>query len=330
MDKEILFKFIKGECTSEEKSEVIQLLEKDEVLRKEYADIKNIWALTKSHHEISEDEITEEFNRINRRITFLNISSYLKYAAILILTFCSGGVLFYLLYTPRLQSLNVAQQELKHQVIVPLGQTAEVIMPDSTRVTINSGSKLTYTTSPSSFNRKVELEGEAFFDVKKDPDHPFIVKTSLISIKVLGTVFNVEAYKNGLQQVKTTLIRGKVEIDDSMNNKLAYLEPGMMANYIKTKRSLTLTKVNIDLYTSWKDGLLTFRDIPLLEIAEKMERWYNVQIVFETPALKNLHYSGTILRGKPIDQILEVMKITANIHYKINYRSTEPSIIYLK
>lgn len=305
-------------------------MEKDEVLRKEYADVKNIWALTKSHHEISEEEIIEEYKRINRRITFLNISSYLKYAAILILSFCSGGVLFYLLYTPKLQSLQVAKTEMKHQIIVPLGQTAEVIMPDSTRVTINSGSKLTYFTSASSFNRKVELDGEAFFDVKKDAAHPFIVKTSLISIKVLGTTFNIEAYKDGLQQVKTTLIRGKVEIDDSMNNKLAYLDPGMMANYRKTKQSLTLTKVNIDLYTSWKKGLLTFRDIPLSEIAEKMERWYNVQIVFENSGLKNLHYSGTILRGKPIDQILEVMKITANIHYKIIYRSTEPSIIYLK
>ncbi len=330
MEKEILFKFIKGECSSEERKEIIELLERDEVLRKEYADIKNIWALTKDHRAISDDEITEEYQRINKRIKYLNISSYLKYAAILILTFCSGGVLFYLLFSPQNQPLKAVQKEMRHQIIVPLGQTAEVIMPDSTRVTINSGSKLTYTTSPSSFNRKVELDGEAFFDVKKDPDHPFIVKTALISIKVLGTAFNVEAYKDALQEVKTTLIRGKVEIDDSMNNKLADLEPGMMANYIKAKQSLMLSKVDIDLYTSWKNGLLTFRDVPLSEIAKRMERWYNVQIVFETSGLKNLRYSGAILRGKPIDQILEVMKITANIHYKIDYRISKPSIIYLK
>lgn len=329
IENELLIKFVIGQCSIEEKHEIMQLLEKDETLREEYADLKNLYALSRSYSDNRSEVFVSEYKSIHKKITRIQFRSILRYAAVLLLTFCSGGVLFYLLSHKETQTAGL-KEGIKTLFIVPLGQTAEIILPDSSRVLMNSGSTLSYTPNFSPSNRNVELNGEAYFDVKKDSLHPFIVKTSSVNIKVLGTSFNVEAYNDKFQKVNTTLISGKVEIETLTNLKLAELTPGMMGSYSKTNQSISLSKVDIKLYTSWKKGLLTFSDVPLQTITEKMERWYNVVIIYQNPKLKELRYSGAILKNKPIDQILEVMKITADIQYKINFRSNKPSIIYLK
>ena len=329
MENDLLIKLVIGQCSVEEKHEIMLLLEKDETLQEEYADIKNVYALSRSLSDHKPEEFIAEYKPIRRKINHILYRSILRYAAVLLFTFCAGGVLFYLISHTETQTV-VLNKGIKTRFIVPLGQTAEIVLPDSSRVLINSGSTLSYSSDFNPHNRNVELNGEAFFNVKKDSLHPFIVKTSSVNIKVLGTSFNVEAYNDKFQEVNTTLISGKVEIETLTNLKLAELTPGMMGSYSKTNQSISLSKVDINLYTSWKNGLLTFSDVPLQTITEKMERWYNVVIIYQNPKLKYLHYSGAILKNKPIDQILEVMKITANIQYKINFRSNKPSIIYLK
>jgi ferric-dicitrate binding protein FerR (iron transport regulator) len=328
MENELLIKLILGLCSHEENYAIMQLLEEDENLRKEYADLKNAYALSRGFTDDKPEELISEYKSIHKKINRIRFRSILRYAAVLLLAFCSGGVFFYL-FTPKGTPTAGLKDGMKTMFIVPLGQTAEVILPDSSRVLMNSGSTLSYPPNFSSNNRGVELIGEAFFVVKKDHLHPFIVKTSSVNIKVLGTSFNVEAYNDKFQEVNTTLISGKVEIETLTNKKLAELTPGLMGSYKKSNQSLSLSKVDINLYTSWKKGLLTFSDVPLQTITGKMERWYNVKIIYQNPKLKNLRYSGAILKNKPIDQILEVMKITANIQYKINFRSNKPSIIYL-
>ena len=329
MENELLTKLVIGLISQEEKHEIMHLLEEDKNLRKEYADLKNAYALSRSFSDNKPEEFVSEYKSIHKKINRKRFRSILRYAAVLLLTFCSGGVLFYML-TPKETPTAGLKSGIKTMFIVPLGQTAEVILPDSSRILINSGSTLSYSSDFDPDNRSVELNGEAFFYVKKDSLHPFIVKTSSVNIKVLGTSFNVEAYNDKFQEVNTTLISGKVDIETLVNKKLAELTPGMMGSYKKSNQSLVISKVDINLYTSWKKGFLTFDDVPLETITEKIERWYNVEIIYLNPKLKSLRYSGTILKNKPIDDILEVMKITANINYNINFRSNKPSIIYLK
>ena len=329
MENELLLKFVLGLCSKEEKNEILLLLEKDEELQKEYAGLKNVYALTTSFSDNNSEDFSDDFKSIRKKIKRTRLSSLLRYAAVLFLVFCMGGALIWILGPGK--SLTTAyNKEIRTSFIVPLGQNAEVVLPDSSRVLMNSGSTLSYTTAYTPHNRNVELNGEAFFDVKKDPQHPFTITTSSVKIKVFGTAFNVDAYNDKSEEINTTLISGKVEIESLNDTKLAELTPGMMASFDKTKNALSLSKVNINLYTSWKKGLLTFSDVQLEAITNKMERWYNVEIIYLNPRLKNLRYSGAILKNKPIDQILEVMKITANIQYKIDFRSNKPSIIYLK
>lgn len=330
MENELLTKLVIGLISQEEKHEIMQLLKEDENLRKEFADMKNAYAFSRSYTENKPEEFISEYKLIRKKINSIRFRSVLRYAAVLLLAFCSGGVLFYMIYTPKETITAQVKDGMKTMFIVPLGQNAEIILPDSSRVLMNSGSTLSYSPDFNPCNRGVELNGEAYFEVKKDSLHPFIVKTSYVNIKVLGTCFNVEAYDDKFHEVNTTLITGKVDIETLTNKKLAELTPGMMGSFKKTNQSLSLSKVDISLYTSWKKGLLQFSDVPLQTITEKMERWYNVEIIYLNPKLKSLRYSGAILKNKPIDQILEVMKITANIQYKINFRSNKPSIIYLK
>jgi len=329
MDNELLIKLVVGICSKEEKHEILELLERDENMRNEYADLKNVYALSRSNSIISEEDFSDGYITIRKKINRLRFRSFLRYAAVLFFVFCLGGVLNWLMIPAK--SVAIAHNDgIKTTIIVPLGQNAEIVLPDSSRVLMNSGSTLSYTTAFTPLNRNVELNGEAFFDVKKDSLHPFTVKTSSVKIKVYGTAFNLDAYNDKSLDINTTLISGKVEIENLKDKKLAELTPGIMACYNRTKNTLSLSKVNINLYTSWKKGILTFNDVQLEAITNKMERWYNVEIIYLNPKLKNLRYSGAILKNKPIDQILEVMKITSNIQYKIDFRSNKPSIIYLK
>jgi ferric-dicitrate binding protein FerR (iron transport regulator) len=329
MENNLLIRFITGQCSETEKEEVTNALLQDESLKKEFIALKNVWSLTRTVEDEGENDYAEEYQRISRKISTNRLKIIFRYAAVITVIFCAGGLLAYQLTKSDFNKLADIDSGLKTRFVVPLGQTAELQLPDGTMVWMNSGSVLSYSSDFNPSNRNVTLDGEAFFSVTKDANHPFNVKTSTVTIKVLGTSFNVEAYSDNAQEVNTTLVSGKVEIDDSNNKKLGELIPGEIARYNKQSGTVKIEKTDTSFYTSWKNGFIMFNNTPLEEISQKMERWYNVKIVFENPKIKSLRYSGTILRGKPIDQILEIMKITADVHYKITVKNNSPNIIYL-
>jgi ferric-dicitrate binding protein FerR (iron transport regulator) len=171
------------------------------------------------------------------------------------------------------------------------------------------------------------LKGEAFFDVAKDQDHPFRIETSLLNFEVFGTSFNIEAYPDD-PTINTTLVEGSLAISDKTHKELHRLKPGENASYEGWQTKLVVTNVSTGIYTSWKDGLITFRNEKLKEIAKKIERWYNVKIIINNPKIGEQAYFGTILKNKPIDQILEVLKLSSSMKYKIEYKPDKPTIIY--
>jgi transmembrane sensor len=330
MENSLLYRFVTGQCSESEKEEVVKALLQDEALQKEYIAIKNVWSLTCTVNAEKVPDYSGEFQRISRKISMNRIKTILRYAAVFTSVLCTGGFLTYQFLEKDHATIASRYNGLETKFVVPLGQTAELHLPDGTMVWMNSGSMLTYLPDFSPSNRIITLDGEAFFTVKKDADHPFIVKTAVVNIKVLGTSFNVEAYNDNLHQVNTTLVNGKVEINNIDNQKLAELLPGQIGRFSEQNGKLNITKIDTSFYTSWKEGFIIFNNTPLGEITLKMERWYNVKFVFRNQQLKNVNYSGAILRGKPIDQILEIMKITANINYKIVIKNNSPNIIYLE
>jgi len=328
MENSLLIRFICGQCSEQEKEEVINALLQDESLQKEFIALKNVWSLAETVDPAKID-FSDEYQSISRKISRNRLKTILRYAAVIVTIFGCGSILAYLEvknnYTPYISS----NKGIETRFVIPSGQTGEIQLPDGTVVWMNSGTVLSYSPDFSPTNRSIRLEGEAFFSVKHDSIHPFVVKTTSVNIKVLGTSFNVEAYNDSLHQTNTTLVSGKVEIQDLKNQKLAQLVPGQIARFSKQKGEIKIATVDTSFYTCWKNGYIMFNNSPLEEIIQKMERWYNVKFVIQNPKIKNLRYSGTILRGKPIDQILEIMKITANIKYTIAIRSKSANIIYL-
>jgi ferric-dicitrate binding protein FerR (iron transport regulator) len=329
MENNQLIRFITGQCSETEKEEVTNALLQDESLKKEYIALKNVWSLTRTTEDEGENDYTAEYQQISRKINQSRLKIIFRYAAVIAVIFSAGSIMAYMVTKSHFNQMANTDSGLKTRFVVPLGQTSELQLPDGTWVWMNSGSVLTYSTDFSPANRNVTLDGEAFFSVTKDADHPFNVKTSLVNIKVLGTSFNVEAYNDNRQEVNTTLVSGKVEIDDLNNKKIGELIPGQIARYNKQNGTVNIDMTDTSFYTSWKNGFIMFNNTPLEEISQKMERWYNVKIVFGNQQIKSLRYSGTILRGKPIDQILEIMKLTADIQYKIIVKNNSPNIIYL-
>jgi ferric-dicitrate binding protein FerR (iron transport regulator) len=259
--------------------------------------------------------------------TWLNDAAYSWYAkaAILIGTFLGGAIAMNLLHNKQLT--NIANQQLNNITIVaaPRGSITQVILPDSTTAWINADSKLAYSADFNLKNRNVTLQGEAFFSVAKNKKLPFIVSTDLAQFKALGTTFNVKAYAQE-PTVELTVESGRVQIlgDHHLGNS-GVLQPNQHATLLKSKNELTVSKVNVQLlantsiFTSWKDEQWIFQQESLAQLANKLERRFNVVIAFADSTLMHYTFSGTIL-NEPLCQTLDYVKNVANVDYDIQHK----------
>ncbi|MDP4227216.1 MAG: DUF4974 domain-containing protein [Bacteroidota bacterium] len=198
------------------------------------------------------------------------------------------------------------------------GVKACIILSDGTTVWLNADSRLKYPEEFKGNKREVYLEGEAFFDVIKNPNAPFIVKTSEIEIKVLGTSFNVSCYPDEAN-VTTTLVRGKVIIQKETNKSItteACLMPNQSAIFNRKDKKIILKKVDSRINSSWKNGKLVFSDESMDEVVKKLERWYNVKIVLKDKELKKYSYTATF-EGESMEKVLKLLEISAPITYTI-------------
>jgi ferric-dicitrate binding protein FerR (iron transport regulator) len=201
------------------------------------------------------------------------------------------------------------------------GKKSIIYLPDGTKVWLNAESRITY---PSAFKdlavREVSLEGEAFFDVTENKDKPFIVKTSRLHLKVLGTAFNVKSYSNE-STVETTLLRGKVmvEVDDEGDRPLSsmVLKENEQAVYSTVSNQLSLSRVQAESVVSWKEGKLVFVNKPFAEIETELERWYGVEIIRQDQTKADCRFT-TSIENEPITKILELFRATSDVTYEIN------------
>lgn len=214
------------------------------------------------------------------------------------------------------------------QVVAPAGQTAEVVLPDGSMVVLNASSKLTYPTTFNKKTRAVSIEGEAYFSVTTDKLKPFIVSTDVYDVRVTGTEFNLSAYQG--EPYTTVLIEGEVYVDWEAAGKSVRLSPNQSAVWSPDDQELLIHEVKTDMYTNWQKGIIQFRDEKMESVARYMERWYHVNVVFENETAKELRINGALLKNKPVDQILAVMKMTGQIDYTIKYYEDQKTVITIK
>jgi ferric-dicitrate binding protein FerR (iron transport regulator) len=291
------------------------------------------------HHKIK----IEEAVFLNKANIFKNI---MRYAAILIIAFSLSGLFFYYIGKNNAANPKLGISEL----VVPMGSRASFSLSDGTTVVLAAGSRLTYDNRFGINDRVVQLEGEGYFKVAKDSKRPFIVKTSHLNVLALGTAFNVKAYSDD-KTIETTLVEGSVEIEEingKSRTEVLVLKPNQKLTFFKedsrlvdetagpkgeiknsTKRlqvqkaiaipRLVKENVNVEPVISWKENRWIFEKQSLSLIAVELERKFDVQIIIETERLKSFRFTGTIL-AEPIDQVLEVMSVSAPINFKIKGR----------
>ena len=202
------------------------------------------------------------------------------------------------------------------ELVIPRGGENTVILADGTTVHLNAGSKLTYPVRFAGKRRVVALEGEAYFDVVKDETRPFIVQTHLGEVTVLGTAFNINAYTDA--SVYTTLVHGKVQFSSSSIGTII-LSPGEQA--VVSANGSEKRMVDLDEYVGWVDGRYVFNNRPLGEIMQTFERWYDIQVYYETPHLRDITYSGSLKRYGTINSFLDALELTGDLTYKISGRN---------
>ena len=326
MKEEQLIDFVTGKITDQSEMKVVMdWIKLSPENRKTYNDILNCWALSGIRYENRKVDVDLPFRQFKRRNFKIRVfTEYLKYAAAMLILLSVGAL------TQHMVSNNTLKQAISWcEVTVPFGQNVELAMSDSTKVWLNSGTKLRYPSTFGPKSRVVELDGEAFFDVATDKNHPFVIKTTYLDVEVTGTRFNVDSYTAN-DKTNVTLVEGKVTIQNKSGNTVAELLPNTNAEFSKSAGILNLKKVNVEFYTSWTTGTMVFRQESLAEIAKKLEKWYSVEIVFDQEDIKGIAFSGSILKNKPIDQILEILTYISSIGYKIEPRTNHPSVIHLK
>lgn len=317
-----LEKYFAGTLSATEKTEFLNKLRDNPEAKKEFARMKAVWAVSGLMAQEGDPQktvrgIAEFDKRLKRRSVHRFRIGFFKYAAMIVL----------LISTTWFIANWYTQKEQKKQyteINVPKGQRVNMTLPDGTSVWLSPQSKIKI---PNEFNRKnrmVELNGEGYFEVTKNAKKPFIVKTQLFNIQVLGTRFNVFAYAGKESKFETCFVEGRVLVYNKNNkNEKVYLNPHEKVSLVNNR--MVVSTSNFDNEEYLKSGIFSFRSKPFGEILSYLTLWYNVQFNFTGDVKLDERISGKIRQSEDVDNILIALqgvypfkfKKTDDEHYEI-------------
>lgn len=353
-DNILLVKHLLHESDASESKEVEMWVNETDENREYYREIELAWKLGGSvekyynsvnlQEELQHFQLRMELSEKTRKS--FQISLFLKIASVFLLLLNLGLVISLI----RTNKLN--NTETFTELIVPNGSKSMVVLPDGSKVWLNAGSKLIYEGKFNRTIREVRLEGEAYFAVANDKKRPFVVKTARLSIRALGTEFNIRSYHDE-GTIETTLIKGSVKViekrEDSYvtedvvlkpNQKLTFIkktgklfrsddpatpaisssqEPKSNDDNLETERKEQIIIDSIDPLPviSWREDKLILTGEGFEEVKVKLERWYDVKIIITDPELLNLRFKGTF-KKEPLEQAMEALKLASPFHYQID------------
>ena len=332
-ESSVILKYIRGTASEEEKAEVDLWLKKHPDNEEALLQIARIYYACRTQERIvsrdplraywkvdkklkSQSHLKESQKKDHYAIFHRIVIELLKVAAIVLILL--GGN-FLLQKDDQMESFPSFQT-----LYVPAGQRAELVLPDSTKVWLNANSKLVYPTSFKEGIRQVELDGEAYFDVKHNGDNPFVVRTKSMNVTVLGTEFNVSAY-SGIEEFNIALLRGSVELNSSDRSGKYRMKAGEQIFYREGKY-VSAQIGNID-YFKWKEGVLSFNNQPIHVIIDKLRLYYDIRIeVADLPFLEE-RYSGKFRVKEGVEQVLKVLQL----EHKFTYvKDNELNLITIK
>lgn len=298
----LIIRLLSGEASHAEKNQISDWIKLSEENKRLFFEIRDIWLKSGSSGNADSYNLDRAINdfilRINtprnKPLRRLNIQNVFKYAAAVLLLIALP-LSFYL------GKKSGNNDGSLTTISCAFGDKTNIVLPDSSIVYLNSGSKLSYSSDFSQKTRSVFLEGEAFFEVASDKKHPFRVKTNDIEIKVLGTVFNVKAYpEEGI--VSTTLVEGNISL--YTRDQQIHLNPYEKVIYNKGDNKLMIKQLtDIAPETEWKDGRFIFRNESLEELTPRLERWFDVDIEFADEMARKRRFTGILVRESILEAV---------------------------
>ncbi len=203
------------------------------------------------------------------------------------------------------------------ETLAERGQKSQLVLPDGTKVWLNSDSKILYPDNFGKRNRSIKLIGEAYFEVKKDAEKPFFIEAEEAGIKVLGTSFNVRAYPED-KEIETTLFEGNIELTINPQNeniaaRTLKLKPGESIKFDKTQNVLKYNNQKSDEILAWTNNQLIFRNDNFENLVGKIERWYDVDIVYDKESLDNQRLTVELYQGELLFRLLEIIELAMNV-----------------
>lgn len=211
--------------------------------------------------------------------------------------------------------INSIRPEIYNTLVIPRGGEYKIELSDGTRVWLNSETELRYPVNFSDTCRQVFLSGEAYFEVAKNVEKPFIVRTaSDIAVRVLGTKFNIACYKEE-EQVVMTLAEGSIEAVNT--EQRIRLVPNEQLVFNKQECTFTTSKVDASLFCAWKDGKFIFEKQSLEQVMKRLQRWYEMEVFYENEAIKNYRLSGYLLKYEDFSQIVRMIEEVAGLRISI-------------
>ncbi|NMB49748.1 MAG: DUF4974 domain-containing protein [Bacteroidales bacterium] len=312
----ILFeKYLRNEASVEEIEQLLTLIRNDRQIQYLFED--QLRRSDSSFDENVQRQLFENISRdisINKKRHFIqkNWKKVLQWAAFFVLPLVSALSVYH--FTQKKQG-NIHPTI----IIAGYGEKAKVVLPDGSKVWINSGSKISYNAEFNQKKRLVFLEGEAYFEAAKDKDRPFIVKTESMDVQALGTSFNVRSYPEDKQSF-AVLVEGKIKVNASGYEQI--LGENQRAIFDKATQILFMDSVRADDYVQWKNGNLYFDNQSFEDIARTLSRIFNVDIRFASDKLRSIRFSGT-LGMSSIRNTLDILSLTSPMRYEMRGTTIE-------
>lgn len=254
-------------------------------------------------------------NKSSNRINFYKYAFRVSAVAIVFLL-CGISSLFFLWQSEK-TAVEAFEEYKEYVVEVPAGAKSKVTFPDGSVVWLNAGSKVKYDSSFAKESRNVALSGEGYFEVSKNEELPFVVNTGNLSVKVLGTKFNLKSYEED-SEVKVTLKEGAVRVGDFLADAApVVLEPNQRFTLRKADLAIQVDSVDASHIENWRNGAMTFDKVPLEEIAKELKRLYNIPIQIENDKLKRIVYYSDFQENVTIEKVLEILSSGNKFRYEV-------------
>ena len=342
MERKLLEKYLRNKINEQELNMFFSWLKDSGDTAEGKALLHNIWEEIEDKDEVDEIGADTILNRIHHKINLIRSENLLageaqnsnkpyrkKYflrilrnaAAILFLPVL--GFVFYMsVKNPSVWSTQISYNQAYNEVYSSVDAITKVTLPDGSKVWLNHNSSLKY---PAEFQEKfrtVELKGEGYFEVVHDSSIPFIVETGELKVIARGTTFNIMSYPDE-GKVETSLISGIVDLSDSEFGKqgttLLKMTPGNLATYDKASKVIVTKNIIDNRNFSWKDGKLMFSAEPMINVAKKLSRWFNADIVIKDPELAELTLTATFV-NETLPEVMELLSLLTPMSYSISKR----------